>query len=78
MAKKINRDKVFTWTAGDYEISQCADCRHKRVGATCAAFPSGIPKAILLNEHDHRKPYPSASKPTDNGIRFQSKKRLDK
>lgn len=24
---------------------------------TCAAFPAGIPTAIILSEHDHRTPY---------------------
>lgn len=48
---------------------QCARCRHFRrdlPGATCAAFPEGIPRVILLNEHDHRAPYPG-----DHGVRWE-------
>lgn len=44
----------------------CALCTRYRRGATCAAFPDGIPKAILTNEHDHRRPYGG-----DNGIQFK-------
>ena len=32
----------------------------------CAAFPKGIPDAILLAEHDHRNEYAG-----DDGIRFE-------
>ena len=34
-------------------MSQCAVCRHKAHGATCAAFPAGIPAAVLRNEVSH-------------------------
>ena len=51
---------------------QCGDCVHftgfkKKVGTpTCEAFPDGIPLQISIEEHDHRKPFPS-----DKGIRFE-------
>jgi hypothetical protein len=33
----------------------------------CKAFPKGVPIDILMDRHDHRKPYSG-----DNGIRFKS------
>ena len=48
-------------------VAICLQCKHfYRVNLTCAAFPAGIPKEIILNEHDHRQPYLG-----DNGIRFE-------
>lgn len=52
----------------------CFDCKHFGGTATpgtlavyqCAAFPNGIPSAILVLEHDHRRPYPG-----DNDIQFE-------
>ena len=40
--------------------TQCAFCKHYRAepGKTCDAFPTGIPDAIWLGEHDHRSAYP--------------------
>lgn len=60
--------------------SICFGCtRFTRFDAThpkayCAAFPGGIPDAILFNGFDHRQPYP-----LDNGIRFElaDKAKLD-
>lgn len=57
--------------------SQCALCRHFRgvkwLGEEetterliCEAFPEGIPEVILLDERDHREPFPG-----DRGVRFE-------
>ncbi len=47
---------------------QCLACIHLSEGGplTCAAYPKGIPTAILDGRHDHREPWPG-----DKGIRFQ-------
>jgi hypothetical protein len=43
------------WRDGDFKLSQCVFCIHKHAsGATCAAFPEGIPIPILRNQADHR------------------------
>lgn len=48
----------------------CWDCRHflesEYDAHSCAAFPDGIPDAIIDGEFDHTQPYPG-----DNGIRFE-------
>ena len=55
---------------GDYDLigSLCLSCRHRPAGEhqICAAFPQGIPPAILHDEHDHHFPYPG-----DHGIQFE-------
>ena len=47
---------------GNYELigSLCILCRHRPAGEhqVCAAFPQGIPLAILRDEHDHLFPIP--------------------
>jgi hypothetical protein len=47
--------------------SQCFSCAHRdpERTTTCAAFPGGIPDAMLLDAGDHRK-----QRPGDRGIRF--------
>jgi hypothetical protein len=49
----------------------CIGCRHYdrsrlSVGDFCAAFPIGIPAAIVANRVDHREPYEG-----DRGILFE-------
>jgi hypothetical protein len=46
----------------------CTGCRWWTVPGErmCRAFPDGIPMAIWMGEHDHRKPYRG-----DHGIRFE-------
>ena len=56
----------FVSEKGEMVMAQCSVCRHHRGNATCTAFPARIPKSILTNDHDHRKPYTG-----DNGIRFE-------
>ncbi len=42
----------------DLIVSQCVWCAHRGAdGASCQAFPEGIPSQILLNEHDHTQPF---------------------
>lgn len=47
----------------------CFACKRLRSdfekGPVCAAFPDGIPKAIIRDGFDHRQPYPG-----DGGARF--------
>ena len=61
-----NKKDYWTYKEGDFEVSQCAYCLYKQIGDKCTAFPDKIPEKILLNEHDHKKPYPG-----DHGIRFK-------
>jgi hypothetical protein len=51
----------------------CLGCRRLRwlldrepLRETCAAYPRGIPAAIVANEADHREPYEG-----DGGLRFE-------
>jgi hypothetical protein len=47
----------------------CNRCKHYRPlapGATCDAFPNGIPDSILDGEEDHKEPIRG-----DNGIQFK-------
>jgi len=67
LTKRVDR---FSWQPGEITISLCVSCTHKHTtGATCTAFPDGIPDAILTGEHDHHKPYKG-----DNDILFKATK----
>lgn len=49
-------------------LPQCLDCIHldrNNKPPVCAAFPEGIPDAILMNKVDHREPVKG-----DHGIQF--------
>ena len=53
----------------DIPAPMCIFCRHLEEGTTkCAAFPGGIPDAVLFGTHDHRAPIEG-----DRGIRFELK-----
>jgi hypothetical protein len=52
---------------------QCVLCRHLDRSSMaslhimrCTAFPAEIPREIVGNKHDHRKPFPG-----DHGVRFE-------
>ncbi len=51
---------------GGREI-MCSYCKHREKGLVCKAFPSGIPRDLMMRE-EHDTPYPG-----DNGIRFEPK-----
>jgi hypothetical protein len=59
----------FLWTdANDLRVSPCLSCVHKHTtGATCTAFPTGIPDDILMRRYDHRTPYPG-----DQGVQYEA------
>ena len=44
----------------------CKHCSSEVLPTTCASFPEGIPPAILVNRHDHRR-----SHAEDCGLRFE-------
>ena len=52
------------------DMAICIECKlkHKNqfIGWTCDAFPLGIPDAIVLMEHDHRRPFEG-----DDGVTFE-------
>jgi len=61
--------KFVTTTLNEFITPICNMCKNMRLqepGATCNAFPNGIPDAILDNEADHRLPFEG-----DRGIRFE-------
>lgn len=60
----------FIWKADDLVVAACVTCKYKRDGATCKAFPRGIPRQILNGNNRHDKPVDG-----DQGIQFESKVR---
>jgi len=61
------RARRMTWGPGqEPSISQCIRCRWWEGKGRCAAYPQGVPMAILGNRHDHRHPFPG-----DKGISFE-------
>jgi hypothetical protein len=48
------------------EVPQCDTCKHLHAdGATCAAYPGGIPGEIITNDHDHHTAFAG-----DQGIQY--------
>ena len=64
----LSPDPKFTATIAEFTpLGICWKCAHKHLGAaTCAAFPAGIPQAVILGDVDHREPVED-----DNGIQFE-------
>lgn len=58
----------FCWNPGDVEVSLCVTCTRFRsaIVPTCAAYPEGIPVAILDGSWDHRTPQPG-----DHGLVYE-------
>lgn len=63
----VTRDeRNFGEPVTDTPPAACASCRWRDYGqATCAAFPNGIPDAILNRGNPHTAPFPG-----DQGIRY--------
>lgn len=61
-----NRRDYYAFPPNSVHMSVCLYCKHKTEGATCAAFPDGIPEDILNQDNDHTEPVEG-----DNGIQFE-------
>jgi hypothetical protein len=68
MSRRRAFGERFMWQDDDkLRISPCLSCVHKDLdGATCTAFPAGIPEDILMSRHNHRTPYKG-----DQGITYE-------
>lgn len=65
----------FAWNAYSDDklwLSQCAWCRRYNDGASCEAFPAGIPSEITENKVSHFKPVEG-----DGGVVFEPKAGAD-
>lgn len=51
--------------------SRCWRCAHYQGDLVCAAFPSGIPEALLSGEDDHTRPFPG-----DQNLRYEPRDRI--
>lgn len=61
----------MTIPASSYQCEVCAHYRQPKNNPwrlCCDAFPDGIPDDIVMEKHDHRKPFPG-----DNGILYEPK-----
>ncbi len=55
--------------AGPGERKGCGNCKHSHlhtIGATCDAFPAGVPGLFVNGYELHDKPFPG-----DNGIMYE-------
>jgi hypothetical protein len=50
-------------------MPQCILCRHfDKHSPSCTAYPDGVPRSILENQHDHRRALAG-----DHGVQFEAK-----
>lgn len=67
MSDMPTADSRFAEPIFDAGKSSCYSCRFRDYGRTsCAAFPDGIPRAILDGDNRHIAPFPG-----DNGITYR-------
>lgn len=70
---KVPDGERFCFGGDSASISQCIQCARKFPGAEgCEAFPAAIPDQILLNEFDHRHPFPG-----DGGLQFKPRENAE-
>ena len=64
MTHRYEDSSILHMSLDDGRCNQCKYINNN--GATCKAFPGGIPEEILRGQHKHERPYKG-----DNGIRFE-------
>ena len=66
----IRKPPRWTYEIPKNAVELCNYCKHRSPlwpdEITCAAFPDGIPKDVLICDIDHRKPVEG-----DHGIQFE-------